>query len=73
VDTSDNSRAVEILARAAIPGRVVRDRAVFRALSRDDAGRLTTELAANGIVVYELARAGDDLEQIFLDMVGGAE
>ena len=31
VDTSDNRRAVEILARAAISGRVVRDRAVFRA------------------------------------------
>ncbi len=73
VDTSDNRRAVEILARAAISGHVVRDRAVFRGLSRDDAGRLTTVLAANGIVVYELTRAGDDLEQIFLDMVGGAE
>ena len=44
VDTSDNRRAVDILARAAISGRVVRDRAVFRALSRDDAGRLTTVL-----------------------------
>ena len=73
VDTSDNRRAVDILARAAIPGRVVRDRAVFRALSRDDAGRLTTVLAANGIVVYEITTAGNDLEQIFLDMVGGAE
>jgi lantibiotic transport system ATP-binding protein len=73
VDTSDNRRAVEVLARAAISGRVVRDRVVLRALARDDAGRLTTVLAANGIVVYEITTAGDDLEQIFLDMVGGAE
>jgi hypothetical protein len=45
----------------------------LRALARADAGRLTTVLAANGIVVYEITTAGDDLEQIFLDMVGGAE
>jgi hypothetical protein len=37
------------------------------------AGRLATALAADGITLYELRTERPDLEQIFLDLVGGAD
>ena len=40
---------------------------------RDEAGRLTTTLVQEGLTIYEIATVRRDLEQIFLDLVGGAE
>jgi lantibiotic transport system ATP-binding protein len=73
VDTDDNARALTLAARDGIAGRVDGARAIFPALSREDAGRLTSMLVGEGLTVYEVATVQRDLEQIFLDLVGGAE
>jgi ABC-2 type transport system ATP-binding protein len=73
IDTDDNSRAATIAAQAGFDGRLEQDRLVCGALSRDERGRLTGLLAAAGVTIYEIATVRLDLEQIFLDLVGGAE
>ena len=73
VDTSDNARAIALAARDGLAGHLDEGKVSFPALSRDDAGRLTTMLVREGLAVYEIATVRRDLEQIFLDLVGGAE
>jgi len=73
IDTSDNRRAAELAAGAGFDVRLDTGTLKLPALSRDDAGRLTSTLSAAGLILYEIATARRDLEQIFLDLVGGAE
>ena len=73
IDTSDNSRALAVAGTLGLAGRVDGGRAAFTALSREDTGRLTTRLVEAGVTIYEVAAVRRDLEQIFLDLVGGAE
>jgi ABC-2 type transport system ATP-binding protein len=72
VDTSDNVRAADVARRAGLDARVEHDRLVLRPLSRDEAGRLTTALAGDGLTIYEVVTVRADLERIFLDLVGDA-
>jgi lantibiotic transport system ATP-binding protein len=71
LDTSDNPRAIEIVRRAGLAPRVEEDRVAVRALTRDEAGRLTSALVAGGIVIYEIATVRRDLEDVFLELIGG--
>jgi lantibiotic transport system ATP-binding protein len=73
LDTNDNPRALDIAAGRGIPGRLDQNKIVLRALSRDEAGRLTGALAASGIAVHEITTARRDLERIFLDLIGAGE
>jgi ABC-2 type transport system ATP-binding protein len=73
VDTNDNIRAVGLATGNGFAGRLDGARAVFPALSREDAGRLTTSLVREGLTIYEVTTVRRNLEQIFLDLVGGAE
>lgn len=70
-DTSDNVRAAAVAERAGLSGRVENGRLRLPPLPRDTAGRLTAALAADGITLYEFTTIRRDLEQIFLDLVGG--
>jgi lantibiotic transport system ATP-binding protein len=71
VDTNDPQRTLEIAARAGLAGRMDGHRAVFPALSRDEAGRLSASLVGGGLQIYEITTVRRDLERIFLDLVGG--
>ena len=73
VDTDDNARAIALAARDGVTGHPDGGKAIFPALSRDEAGRLTAMLVREGLRVYEISTLQRDLEQIFLDLVGGAE
>jgi ABC-2 type transport system ATP-binding protein len=73
VDTSDNRVAIALAGTLGFAGRMDAGKAVFAALSREDTGRMTTRLGEAGVTIYEVATVRRDLEQIFLDLVGGAE
>ena len=73
VDTDDNGRAAELGRRAGFDVRLDAGKVTMPALSREEAGRLTATLSAGGLTLYEIATARRDLEQIFLDLIGGAE
>ena len=73
VDTSDNARAAAAASAMGVAARVVDGRLVSRALPRDGCGRLIARLVAEGLDVYEIATPRVDLEEIFLDLIGGAE
>ena len=72
LDTSDNRKALEIAGLENLTGHL-RERVLLRALSREEAGRLTTALAAGGVMVYEITTVHRDLESIFFDLAGDAE
>ena len=72
VDTSDNARAAAVAAAAGFDARLDGGRLVLPALSRDEAARLAAALVADGLALYEIATVRRDLEQIFLDLIGGA-
>ena len=72
LDTSDNDGAIRIAARAGFAGRVEDGRVIVPALAREDAGRLTCALQTEGIVVYEIVTVRQDLEDVFLELIGGA-
>jgi len=71
--TDDSIRAAAVAARLGLTGRVENGRLQLPGLPRDMAGRLTAALAADGITLYELTTERPDLEQIFLDLVGGTD
>jgi ABC-2 type transport system ATP-binding protein len=72
VDTSDNTRAAAVAAAAGFDGRLDGGRLVLPALAREEAARLAAALVAGGLALYEIATVRRDLEQIFLDLIGGA-
>lgn len=73
LDTSDNPRTVALASRLGMAARVERERVIVPALIREDAGRLTSLLASSGIVLYEIVTARQDLEHVFLDLIGDTE
>ena len=73
IDTSDNAAALARAATLGFAGQMDGGKAAFTALSRHEVGRVTTQVAAAGLTIYEVATVRRDLEQIFLDLVGGAE
>jgi ABC-2 type transport system ATP-binding protein len=73
LDTSDNRRAAALAADTGVGLRLEHGKVFCRALSREDTGQLTSRLVAGGLTVYEVSTVRRDLEQIFLDLVGGAQ
>src|SRR3954470_8735829 len=71
VIANDHATALALAERLGFSGRASGEALVFRALSREEAGRFTALLAAHGVVLYEIATQQADLERIFLDLVGG--
>jgi ABC-type multidrug transport system ATPase subunit len=69
VDTSDSARTLAVLRQLGLTGRVESGRVLVRALSREEAGRLTATLAAGGVAIYEVATVRTDLERIFFELV----
>ena len=71
LDTSDNARGLAVAAQCGLAGRIQDGTIAFRALRREEAGELTTRLAASGVVVYEIATVRRDLEDVYLQLIGG--
>ena len=71
LDTSDNARAAALAAGLGWRARIDGERVILPALARDEAGRLTALLASSGILLYEIASVRQDLEGVFLDLIGG--
>jgi ABC-type multidrug transport system ATPase subunit len=71
LDTSDNAGALDVAARAGLAPRLDGGRVIVRALSREEAGRLTSALVSRGLVIYEIATVRRDLEDVFLELIGG--
>ena len=70
VDTGNNAQALETARQLGFTGRIENGRVLLRALSRDEAARLTATLAAGGIALYEISTVRTDLERIFFELVG---
>jgi ABC-2 type transport system ATP-binding protein len=71
LETSDNDTARRIAARLGIPARIEGVKMIVPSLARDDAGRLTSALHTGGVVLYEIVNVRRDLEDVFLELIGG--
>ena len=71
LDTSDNGGALDVATRAGLAARLDGGRVIVRALSREEAGRLTSALVSRRLVIYEIATVRRDLEDVFLELIGG--
>ena len=70
IDTTDNTRALEIVSTAGHSARLEAGKVLIRPLPTDEIGRLVTRMVHAGLAVHEVAAVKKDLERIFLDMVG---
>ena len=68
----DGAAAAQVIPRLGFDGRLDGGRLVLPALAREEAARLAAALVAGGLALYEIATVRRDLEQIFLDLIGGA-
>jgi lantibiotic transport system ATP-binding protein len=70
VDTSDPRQTLAVAVHHGMAGDRDGNKVRLRPLARDEAGRLTASLAANGIEVFEITTVRKDLEHIFLELIG---
>jgi ABC-2 type transport system ATP-binding protein len=68
--THDNQRTLRIVAQEMAGARIVDGEIRMPALTPSRIARLNRELVEQGIDVYALHATGDDLEAIFMDLVG---
>jgi lantibiotic transport system ATP-binding protein len=71
IATSDNVTALSVAKQAGLTPRLVDGTVIVRALRQEEAGQLTTSLVRSGLAVYEIATVRQDLERIYLDLIGG--
>ena len=72
VRTSDDRRALEILAPLGVVGTTSADGLALPTMADEDVANLNRQLLDAGIDVYAIGARGHDLESIYLDMVGSA-
>jgi len=70
VSTSDNAAALQALGEEGIEGRLVEGEIVLPALTAPRVAALNRQLTARNLDVYELRTVRNDLETIFLNLVG---
>ncbi|MBV8543181.1 MAG: ABC transporter ATP-binding protein [Acidobacteria bacterium] len=73
IDTSDNARALAIVTDAGFETRTESERLILAALPPPEIGRLNRLLVEAGVDVYQIASGGNDLEKIFLEMIGDSK
>ncbi len=71
IDTSDNVRAIEILTEGEWGVRLSRGKVIVPALPPDELRRINERLVLAGVGVHEIATRDTDLEEIFLELIGG--
>ncbi|HLJ87788.1 MAG TPA: ABC transporter ATP-binding protein [Candidatus Angelobacter sp.] len=70
LDTSDNPRAVRILIEQVPEARLLESRITLPSLPKDRLARINRQLIEAGIDVHMLGSIENDLETIFMEMVG---
>ncbi len=73
ISTSDNDDAVRAINEHGIAARLVNGEVVLPALTRDRIAALNRQLNARNLDVYEIRTVRNDLETIFLNLVGSGE
>ena len=69
IDTSDNTRALRVIASNGGAARLDGGRVLMKPLPIEDVGRVVTSLVIAGIAVHEVTTLRKDLENIFLDLI----
>jgi ABC-2 type transport system ATP-binding protein len=70
VATSDDPRALAIVVKQFPEARISADKITLPAMSKESRARLNRQLMQQGIDVHTLITVEDDLESIFMEMVG---
>lgn len=69
LETSDNERAIQLLADSSLTCKLDAGKIVLPAMSKEAIARINRLLVTNGLDVYELTASGNDLESIFMDFI----
>jgi ABC-type multidrug transport system ATPase subunit len=69
-ETSDSSRTAEVLAAMRLEARFQNGRCELPALPKETIADINRQLVMKGIDVYEVSIVKNDLERIFMDMIG---
>jgi ABC-type multidrug transport system ATPase subunit len=71
VDTTDNVRALEVIAAGGWTARLHDGKVRVPALPPEEVGRMNHRLVRDGLSVHEIAHDGTRLETLFMDLVQG--
>lgn len=69
-ETSDNLRALEIIARMGVAARVESGRVALPITGRETVAEINRRLVRDGVEVYQIGTIKNDLEAIFFDLIG---
>ena len=70
ISTSDDAAALRLIAEGLIAARLGEDEVILPPLEKEAVAALNRQLTAHGIDVYEIHPLHNDLETIFLNLVG---
>jgi hypothetical protein len=70
IDTSDNRRALEVIAAGGWSARLRQDKIVALPLPVTEIGRINERLVTSGLAVYEVSTVRKSLEDVFLELIG---
>jgi lantibiotic transport system ATP-binding protein len=70
LDTSDNGRALRLLAGEVPEAGILDGRIIMPPMSKEQLARINRQLVEQGVDVHTLGSIENDLETIFMDMVG---
>jgi len=73
IDTSDNDRAFAAINEAGFEVRTEHEKLLVPDSPPPDISRINRLLVERGIDVYQIAPSGNDLEKIFLDLIGDSK
>jgi hypothetical protein len=70
VGTSDDETALAIVAEQVPAARIARGRLVMPAISNEHIAAINRLLVGRGVDVHEIRPVSNDLESIFMDLIG---
>lgn len=73
IDTSDNNRALAVIKDAGFEIRLEQEKLLVPNSQPPDISRINRLLVEAGIDVHQIAPGGNDLEKIFLDLIGDSK
>jgi ABC-2 type transport system ATP-binding protein len=73
IDTSDNDRALAVVKETGFEVRLEHEKLLVPSLPPPDISRINRLLVQAELDVYQIAPGGNDLEKIFLDLIGDSK
>jgi ABC-2 type transport system ATP-binding protein len=73
IDTNDNAHALAVINEAGFEARLEHEKLLVPNSPPPDISRINRLLVQAGLDVYQLAPGGNDLEKIFLDLIGDSK